>query len=339
MVSVVVPVYNSEKSLRPLVERLALVLDPGRELGELILVNDGSRDQSWLAVQELAVQHSWIRGFNLMRNYGQHNALLCGIRLARYPVVATIDDDLQTPPEEIPRMLAKLAEGYDVVYGTPNQRQHGLLRDVASWITKLALKGAMGAATARNVSAFRVFRTHLRHAFSNYSAPYVSVDVLLTWGTNSFAALPVKHDERALGVSNYTLRKLIAHAMNMMTGFSTLPLQFASLIGFAFTFVGIAVLCYVLGRYFLQGGAVPGFPFLASVIAIFSGAQLFALGIIGEYLARMHFRMMDRPPYAIFSATERVVSPSGNCDVQADVLSRSVALPSQSHTAGAPSDG
>jgi len=100
------------------------------------------------------------------------------------------------------------------------------------------------------------------------------------------------------------VRKLIRHAMNMMTGFSTLPLQFASLIGFVFTFFGLATLAFVLVRYFIDGGSVPGFPFLASTIAIFSGAQLFALGIIGEYLARMHFRMMDRPSYTVLSQTD-----------------------------------
>ncbi|MEO8593453.1 MAG: glycosyltransferase [Candidatus Solibacter sp.] len=299
LVSVVVPVYNSEGSLPLLVERLMQVLTPGRELGELILVNDESADESWRVVEELARRHPWIRGVNLMRNYGQHNALLCGIRMARFPIVATLDDDLQTPPEELPRMLTKLDEGFDVVYGTPHKQTHGLFRDLASWITKLALQAAMGASTARSVSAFRVFRTHLRNAFAKYSGPHVSIDVLLTWGTRKFAAISVRNDERTIGTSNYSIGKLIRHAMNMMTGFSTLPLQLASLIGFVFTFFGLVTLVFVLIRYFVSGGSVPGFPFLASTIAIFSGAQLFALGIIGEYLARMHFRMMDRPSYVV----------------------------------------
>lgn len=313
MVSVVIPVYNSEGSLPIVAERLSRVLEPQRELGELILVNDGSWDRSWEVIQDLASRHTWIRGIRLMRNYGQHNALLCGIRLARYPVIVTLDDDLQTPPEEIPRLLAELETGYDVVYGSPQAQAHGILRDFASSITKLALQSAMGAKTARKVSAFRAFRTHLREAFANYSGPQVSIDVLLTWGTRNFSAIPVRNDPRTIGVSNYTLRKLIVHAMNMMTGFSTLPLQIASIIGFLFTFVGLGVLCYVVGRYFIQGQSVPGFPFLASIIAIFSGAQLFALGIIGEYLARMHFRLMDRPSYAVLTAVEHTAErPSDN---------------------------
>ena len=112
----------------------------------------------------------------------------------------------------------------------------------------------------------------------------------------------MKHAARKQGTSGYTFRKLLTHAMNMMTGFSTLPLQFASVVGFVFTLFGIGVLIYVVGRYFLNGGSVPGFPFLASIVAIFSGAQLFALGIIGEYLARMHFRSMQKPPYVVRDA-------------------------------------
>jgi hypothetical protein len=123
--------------------------------------------------------------------------------------------------------------------------------------------------------------------------------VLLTWGTARFDAVTVRHDVREIGVSNYSFGKLLVHAMNMMTGFSTVPLQAASLLGFASTLFGVGVLIFVMGRYFLYGGGVPGFPFLACTIAIFSGVQLFALGIIGEYLARMHFRTMERPTYTV----------------------------------------
>ncbi|NJN67661.1 MAG: glycosyltransferase [Chloroflexaceae bacterium] len=298
-VSVVVPVYNSQDSLDLLIERLSPVLESLADAYEVILVNDGSRDESWAQIEHLADTHSFVRGINLMRNYGQHNALLCGIRQARYDTIATIDDDLQHPPEEIPSLRDKLAEGYDVVYGTPRQEQHGFWRDIASQVTKLALQSAMGAETARKVSAFRVFRTRLRDAFAAYRSPFVSIDILLTWGTTRFASLPVRHDPRPIGVSNYTFRKLVTHALNMMTGFSTVPLQLASIVGFSFTLFGLVLLGYVLGRFFIQGGAVPGFPFLASAIAIFSGVQLFMLGIIGEYLARMHFRLMDRPAYTI----------------------------------------
>jgi undecaprenyl-phosphate 4-deoxy-4-formamido-L-arabinose transferase len=304
---VVVPVFNSEATLSLLVDRLESVLRAIAREFEIILVNDGSRDRSGRVASELAQSHCSVRALDLMRNYGQHNALLAGIRRARFEFVVTIDDDLQNPPEEIPLLLAPLGNGFDVVYGEPAHERHGLLRDLASQVTKLTLQNAMGAETARKISAFRVFRTELREAFQEYRGSFVSIDVLLTWATTRFTAVVVRHDPRRSGASNYTLRKLIVHALNLMTGFSTLPLQIASLIGFAFTFIGLLVLLYVLGRYIIQGGSVPGFPFLASIIAVFSGAQLFALGIIGEYLARVHFRMMDKPSYAVRKETSALV--------------------------------
>jgi len=302
-ISVVVPVYNSAAMLPELVRRLDPVLRGTGGPFELILVNDGSRDTSWEVIHALATSHDWVRGLCMMRNYGQHNALLAGVRAARHDVTITMDDDLQHPPEELPRLLAKFAEGHDVVYAPPEKEQHGTLRDLASVITKLALQSAMGAKTARMVSAWRVFRTQLRDAFIAFHSPFVSIDVLLTWATTRFAAIRLRHDPRTEGKSHYTIPKLIRHALNMMTGFSVLPLQLASITGFLFTLFGIAVLAYVLVRYMLSDSTVAGFPFLASIIAIFSGAQLFALGIIGEYLARMHFRSMDKPIYAVRERT------------------------------------
>lgn len=300
-ISVVVPVYRSEAILPELVQRLEIVLGRITSAYELVLVNDSSPDRSWDVIGQLAGRYSWIHPINLMRNYGQHNALLCGIRAAQYDVIVTLDDDLQHPPEEIPKLLAVLAQGFDVVYGTPENEEHGLLRDLASVMTKMALQNAMGATIARQVSAFRVFRAEVANAFSHYEGSFVSIDVLLTWGTNRFAAVPVVHAPRKQGPSGYTFRKLVTHAMNMMTGFTTLPLQLASLVGFVFTFFGFCVLGFVLIRYFKYGNPVPGFPFLASIVALFSGAQLFALGIIGEYLARMHFRSLQKPPYVVRS--------------------------------------
>lgn len=304
--SVVIPVYKSAQSLPELIDELAHVLPTLTDRYEVILVDDGSPDHSWQVIKELAARYPWVRGITLMRNYGQHNALLCGIRSARHDVTITMDDDLQHPPAQIPTLLAALTDQVDVVYGAPEHERHGLLRDLASQITKLVLQSSMGVQIAREVSAFRAFRTILRDAFAAYTNPYVSIDVLLTWGTRRFAAVRIPHAPRKYGQSNYTLRKLITHALNMITGFSTLPLQIASLIGFALALFGIFVLVYVVGRALIQGVVVPGFAFLASVIAIFSGAQLFALGIIGEYLARIHSRAMERPVYTIRASTEAV---------------------------------
>ncbi len=297
--SIIIPVYNSETVLGSLLQRLFPVLDGLAESYEVILIDDGSRDDSWKVISDLARTNPSVRGVHLMRNYGQHNALLCGMRLARFDTSITIDDDLQHPPEEIPILLAKLNEGYDVVYGTPLHQQHGLWRNLASTITRITLQQTMGVKNAQNVSAFRAFRTRLRDASEHFQSPSVVLDVLLSWGTNHYAATSIHHEPRTIGESNYTFSRLILHAINMLTGFTVLPLQLSSLMGFLFALFGFVVFIYVIIRYLIEGGSVPGFPFLASIIAIFSGVQLFALGIIGEYLARMHFRIMERPSYVI----------------------------------------
>lgn len=301
--SIVVPVYRSAVMLHKLHQRVA---DAMAALGvsyELILAEDCGGDNSWDVIQGLARQHPNVQGLRLARNFGQHNALLAGIRLAKGDWVVTIDDDLQNPPEEIRKLLEKAKEGHDVVYGKPRKQTHGLFRDMASSVTKMVLRGAMGAEVATHVSAFRIFKTSLRDAFENYQGPTVNIDVLLTWGTRSYAAIEVVQDEREAGESGYTLRKLIGHALNMMTGFSVLPLQVASLAGFLFAIFGVGVMAFVVIRYLIDGSPVPGFPFLASIISLFAGIQLFALGIIGEYLARMHMRSMNRPAYVLADRT------------------------------------
>jgi undecaprenyl-phosphate 4-deoxy-4-formamido-L-arabinose transferase len=303
-VSILVPVYNGSATLAELVRRVESVMS-GVELPlEIIFVNDGSADESWVTLQGLVRDYPFVRAADLMRNYGQHNAILCGLRLARYDVSVTMDDDLQNPPEEIPKLLAELAAGFDVVYGVPEVQQHGLGRALASEIMKITLSGAMGASAARNASSFRALRTRLRDGFVGYQGPWVFLDALLTWSTNRFGSVRLRHEARQAGRSGYSLRKLLKHGMNMMTGFSALPLQIASLVGFTFTLFGFAMLVYVVTRYFLNGHNVPGFSFLASMIAIFSGAQMFAIGIIGEYLARMHFRTMGQPAATIREIVE-----------------------------------
>jgi glycosyltransferase involved in cell wall biosynthesis len=298
-ISVVVPVYNSQGSLELLLGRLCTVLRDHSSHFEVIFVNDGSRDASWGVICRLVNANDCVRGINLMRNYGQHNALLAGIRMAKYELIVTIDDDLQHPPEEIPKLLGKLDEGYDVVYGSTEEGKHSFLRNIASQMIKLAFQSIMKVKVAREISAFRVFRTSLRNAFENYNATHPSVDVLLTWATALFSYVKVTHNERKIGESNYSFWRLFSHAINMMTGYSTSPLRFASILGFTFMLFGGFILITVLTRYLIYGSPVAGFPFLASTIAIFAGVQLFCIGIIGEYVAQMYTRMMDKPTYVI----------------------------------------
>jgi undecaprenyl-phosphate 4-deoxy-4-formamido-L-arabinose transferase len=271
---------------------------------EILFVNDDSPDNSWQVIQQLAAQNPRVRGIRLMRNYGQHNATLCGVREARFEIIVTLDDDLQHPPEEIPALLERLAEGWDVVYGIPRKRPHSWWRNIFSVLIKRSLAWVMDIGTVRDIGAFRAFRAGLRQAFSGYQNPNVILDVLLSWGTSRFSSVSVREDPRAEGQSNYNFSRLFRVAMTVLTAYSTKPLRFASVLGFGFTLFGLGVFFYVLYVYFFLG-SIEGFPFLASIIALFSGMQLFALGIIGEYLARVFDRSMDRPTYVIHEETGR----------------------------------
>lgn len=314
-ISVVIPVFNSAPILPELISQLADVLPLAAENFQVVMVNDGSRDDSWDVITGLSDRYSWVLGINMMRNYGQHNALLAGIRAAKYPVTITMDDDLQHPPDQIPKLLELLAKGYDVVYGTAEHQQQGTWRNFTSWLTKFIMQRAMGQKIAPAGSAFRAFRTRLRDAFAEYSSPFVSIDVLLTWGTMRFGAVPVRHQPRHSGKSGYSLPKLIILALDMTTGFSTWPLRAASLVGFGVTLLGCGLLVFVIAEYLITGANLSIFRFFTAVVAIFSGAQMFALGIIGEYLARMHLRLLSRPAYLIRDQTRPFVEPKAETHV------------------------
>lgn len=309
--SIVIPVYRGAQTIPTLAADLAATLPGITETFEVVMVEDDGGDNSWQVIQELSAQYPWLRGIKLMRNYGQHSALLCGIRAAQHEIIITMDDDLQHPSTEIRKLLDELENGFDVVYGVPEDRQHSSGRNLGSELVRFALSRAMGVEAARNASAFRAFRAHLRDAFAAYHSPYVAIDVLLSWGTARFSSVEVEHRARTVGSSGYNFRKLAQLAMTMLTGFSALPLRLASYLGFFLTFFGVVLLIYIIPvRLWIFGYDVPGFTFLASMISIFSGAQMFTIGIIGEYLARIHFRLMDKPPYAVLHETVAPENPA-----------------------------
>jgi glycosyltransferase involved in cell wall biosynthesis len=294
--SIVIPIYRGEMFIEPLVLRMKDALPKFVEKYEVIFVDDGSPDNSWDVIEKLVREYSWVRGVCLRRNYGQHNATLCGVREAQYEITVTMDQDLQHPPEEIPSLLAKLEAGFDVVYGSPKKLPQGFIRNLLTANIKRILASVMGVPSVRNISAFRAFRTDLRDAFRSFQSPTLTLDVLLSWGTMRFTSVQVNMEPASY--SNYSFAALVRVAILILTGYSTMPLRLASWVGFIMTIFGLGVFVYVLVIYFALG-SLPGFPFLASIIALFSGAQLFALGIFGEYLARMFDRSMDRPPYVI----------------------------------------
>jgi glycosyltransferase involved in cell wall biosynthesis len=300
--SVVIPVYRGEETLEPLIGRLGKVLSQVAEAYEVVLVNDGSPDHSWEIIGRLAAQHDWVRGIALMRNYGQENATLCGIRAARYDVIVIMDDDLQHNPEDLPKLVNKLNEGFDVVYGVPRTRRQTWWKSIFATLVKSGIASIIGLPAIRYMSSYKAFRASLKPAFAELSSPDVQIDVLLSWGTTRFAVTQIEEATRKSGRSNYNINKLIKVSLLILTNYTTVPLRIASILGFLFTILGVFVLIYVVGEYFTVG-SIPGFSFLASAITIFSGVQLFALGIIGEYLARMFERTSGKQPYIVMKTT------------------------------------
>ena len=234
-----------------------------------------------------------------MRNYGQHSALLAGIFTARYEVIVTLDDDFQTPPTEIPKLLRKLDEGFDLVYGARGKEQHGFARNIASSGAKWLMQYALNVPHARAVSSSRAFRSNLMRDYPRDLPPAAFLDALLGWTAQHVTSVPVAHNPRASGKSNYTWPKLIRHGVDMAMSLSVVPLRAAAWLGFLIAVLGAGLFIFVMVSYWLHGREVPGFTFLAAVILLFAGAQLSVLGIIGEYLSRVYLRLLGKPAFVI----------------------------------------
>lgn len=309
--SIIIPIYNSERTMPYVVEEaIQVALSTGRDF-EILLVNDGSSDHSWDKIRSIAAKNNRVHGINLQRNYGQHNALLCGIRMARFDILITLDDDMQHPPREIPKLLKKLDESNaDVVYGIPERLTHTHIRNFLSKATKRFLGCATGLQQIKDQSPFRVFRTELRDSFAGFRSPEILLDTLLSWGTSRFVSVPVSYEPRKEGQSNYTAQRLLSMAILLVTSYSTAPLRFASWIGIAITVFGILSLASALCIYFSKG-SISAWLLLMDVVAIFNGVLMIALGVLGEYVARIYNRSVDQPPYVIRELTSEQVRESG----------------------------
>ena len=266
---------------------------------EVILVVDGSPDDTWAVARSLSHEHAEVEAIRLSRNFGQQNALLAGIRQARHDVVVTIDDDLQHRPEDLPPCCAALTDEVDLVYGVPARQGHGLARGVATRVGRTVLARGLGVEHARHVTAYRVFRTRLREGFAAVDGPHVSIDVSLAWTTTYVRGVPVARDPRAEGRSGYTAASLLRQFLLWSWATACCRCGSSPTSGCSLALGGAGLLAYVVLAYVAGYTQVPGFTFLASMIALFSGAQMLAIGVLGEYLGRLHLRSTGRPSYVI----------------------------------------
>jgi len=297
--SIIVPVYRSQMTLGSLFDRLSCVLEGSPGGWQVIFIDDGSPDGSWDILENLQrASPDRVVAIRLARNFGQHNALMCGLREASGEVVVTLDDDLQNPPEEVPKLIAALENGeFDVVYGRYNTKNHRPWRNAGSWMVNVFYRRVFGSAVT--LTSFRAIRKATVEDILAYDLNFTFVDGLLAWNTQRIGEVDVEHHARPEGRSGYTLAQLATLAFNLFTNFSLLPLQFVSAMGLLLAGTGFLVGLYYLVAYFSHRIVVQGYASTITAILVLGGAQLVALGIIGEYLGRLHLNVNRKPQYAI----------------------------------------
>ncbi len=297
--SVVIPVYNSRLLIGPLLEKLMGCLNPLVPHYEIICVDDGSTDGVHEVLETFHHRHpAHVTVIQLMRNFGQHNALMCGLRHARGRLIVTMDDDGQHPPEEIPKLLGTMQQtGADVVFGVPERRNHPWWRNLGAWLVIRFFQWALQ--TRVTPSAFRLMRREVAEAISRYPYHFTHLDGLILWNTTRVAQVEVEHRPRQAGRSGYSFRKLLTLALNVFTNFSLLPLQAASLVGLLAAAAGLLMGLVYLVLWLAGQITVPGYASTIVAILVLGGLQLLGLGILGEYLGRVHLNLNQRPQYTI----------------------------------------
>ena len=300
--SLVIPVYGSEKVLPELVARLQTVLDGIEGLRanyEVIFVCDCSPDHSWHAIQTLAATHPWVRGISLRMNAGQHNALMAGFAQARGEIIMTMDDDLQHSPSDIPLLLDELARGRDVVYARFTSRKHAGWKIAGSRLNDLVAGYLMQKPKGLYLSPFRAMRAAIRDDILRYQGPYVYVDGLILSVTRNIGSVDVDHHDRYAGDSGYSFRKSLSLWLKMATSFSIVPLRITSLVGMCFAGLGFLLAIAFVIQKFTVNRMPDGWSSLIVTILVVGGVQLLALGMLGEYLGRVLLTLNSRPQYVI----------------------------------------
>lgn len=295
--SIVIPVYNGAATVRPLVRTVLSDLRGHRP--EVILVNDGSRDESEAVCAELARAHREVTLVSLRRNFGEHNAVMCGLHFTTGDYVAVIDDDCQNPPSEILKLLEEARKGYDVVYSQYRAKKHSLFRNLGSRMNDLAANHLLGKPRDLYLSSFKLISRGVVREIIKYQGPYPYIDGLILRVTSSIGKAWVEHMPRSYGQSNYTIRKLVSLYMNMFLNFSVLPLRVFTVAGILVFALGLVMAAVFAVEKLMNPGVPAGWTSIAILILTFSGFQAVFLGLLGEYLGKQYISQNGSPQWAI----------------------------------------
>jgi undecaprenyl-phosphate 4-deoxy-4-formamido-L-arabinose transferase len=298
-VSVLVPVLNEEESLPELNERLRDALTGMHGTYEIIYINDGSTDRTEEILETFHREDGRIKVIEFNRNYGQHMALFAGFDFARGEIVVTIDADLQNPPEEIPRLVAKAEEGYEVVATYRKHRKDSIFRKLPSYIVNRITAKLVGVRLRDYGCMLRAYRRNIVDYMNMCPESSSFIPALANTFAKKITEIEVGHQERKKGTSKYSPFKLFRLNFDLMTNFSLLPIQFISMLGVAIAFLGLAFAIFLMARRLLMGPEGEGTFTLFGVLFFFIGIQIFALGVIGEYVGRIYQEVRRRPRYII----------------------------------------
>jgi len=300
--SIVIPAYNSEKTIGELVNKIEELfkneVDFKDETHEIILINDASVDSTSKECRELAGKNDNIIFLDLSKNFGQHNAILAGFHYVSGEYIITMDDDLQNPPGEILKLLNKVNQGYDVVYGKYAQKKHSTARNWGSLINDKMAQIMIKKPKEIYFSSFRIIKRYVIDEIIKYDAPFCYIDGLILRVTRNICMVEVVHSERKIGESNYNLFSLLKLWMNGFTSFSILPLRIATYSGFVFSFIGFIFILFLLIMKFVTNVQL-GWTSIMVAIVFFCGIQLISIGLLGEYIGRIFMSINKSPQYIV----------------------------------------
>jgi glycosyltransferase involved in cell wall biosynthesis len=302
-ISIVIPVYGGEATIGTLVDQLLATL--GGVPLEIVLVNDGSPDDSERVCLELVAAYpDTVVYAALARNFGEHNAVMAGLRIATGDFVVTMDDDLQNPPSEVPRLIEAAQRGPDVVYAQFATKRHHWFRNLGSRLNDRIATFLLGKPPNLYLSTFRCLSRVVVDEVVRYDGPYPYVDGLILRATSRIGTVVVRHDPRTVGQSGYSLAKLLAVWLNMSTSFSILPLRVVVAIGLVMAVAGAVVGIEVIAEKLLRPDVTVGWASLMTALVVFSGIQLIVIGTIGEYVGRL-LLTVNRTPQSVLRGVVR----------------------------------